>query len=379
MRILFTGIHRPNRSPSQRFRFEQFIEPLRARGHHCTQSWIIEEDEDRVFYQTGGAAQKAWIALKGAVRRAREMQPWNLSNRYDVVVVQREAYFAGGPLFEALIAHSSAKLVFDFDDAIWIPGVSKANRMFSWAKPANKTRRIVGMSDAVFAGNSYLAEWASQYSQQVTVIPTTIDTDWHRPCSNSGRPVHAPVCIGWTGSFSTVPYLRRLVPTLERVQRRYGDRVWFRVIGDPAYQEPSLGIQGLRWNAETEVEDLHPIDIGLMPLPDDAWSKGKCGCKALQYMAVGVPPIVSPVGVNTDIVAHGENGLVADSDDEWFEAICRLVEGPELRRSMGAKARQTVVSRYSSPAWIDRYEQALRSVAEVAQTSKVTASSASSC
>jgi glycosyltransferase involved in cell wall biosynthesis len=122
-------------------------------------------------------------------------------------------------------------------------------------------------------------------------------------------------------------------------------------------------VEALPWNLNSEVDDLSLIDIGLMPLPDDEWARGKCGLKALQYMALGIPPIVSPVGVNSDIVTHGENGLIATTNDEWFDSIKLLVEDEPLRRQLGAAARETVVERYSGQAWAPRFVQILEEAA----------------
>jgi glycosyltransferase involved in cell wall biosynthesis len=200
--------------------------------------------------------------------------------------------------------------------------------------------------DAVIAGNRYLADYALQYNDRVVVIPTTIDTEYHQP--ESGRN-HNPgqVCIGWTGSMTTVRHFREAESALLRIRDLFGERVRFKLFGYGGYENKDLGIKGIPWTTETEVEELKDMDIGIMPLPDDEWSKGKCGFKALQYMAMEIPPVVSPVGVNTEIIEDGVNGYLASTEDEWVSRISHLIENAEHRKEIGERARQTIIDRYS--------------------------------
>lgn len=362
MRVLFMGMHRPGRSPSQRFRFEQYLPYLRDHGVECDVSFLLGPSDDRIFYGPGNALQKARIAATSLDQRRVETTRTHL-DRYDAVYIQREALFFGPPIIERRIARSDTALVFDFDDAIWIHVISASNRWASSLKFAHKTREIVGLADLVLAGNPYLADFARDHrARRVEVIPTTIDTAYHVPNPHP-RPADAPVCIGWTGSFSTLVHLEGAVRPLRRIQERYGDRVTLRVIGDGSYRNEALGLTGLPWRLDTEIQDLWPIDIGIMPLPDDEWARGKCAFKGLQYMALAIPTVMSPVGVNTDIVVHGENGFLASTEDEWVDRLSQLIEDAELRRRMGAAGRQTIIDGYSVLSQRDRYLSLFRSLA----------------
>jgi glycosyltransferase involved in cell wall biosynthesis len=223
----------------------------------------------------------------------------------------------------------------------------------SWLKRPGKVPRLIALADQVWAGNEYLAGYARRFNHAVHVVPTTIDTDRQRPCPGAD-PV-APVCLGWTGSPTTLRHFDLAVPVLRRIRERFGDGVTFRVIGDPTYRQDDLGIRGMPWREATEIEDLCAIDIGLMPLPDDEWAKGKCGLKALQFMAMEMPVVTSPVGMNTLLISDGANGFLASTDDEWFERLAALIESPELRRTIGRAARETVVSRYSVESQKETY------------------------
>jgi len=175
-------------------------------------------------------------------------------------------------------------------------------------------------------------------------------------------PGRAPdrVCVGWSGSFTTIEHFETALPALRLVKEKYGDRVYFKVIGDGSYRNAELGITGLPWRKDTEIQDLSEIDIGLMPLPDTEWAKGKCGLKGLQYMALEIATIMSPVGVNSTIIEDGVNGYLADGPAEWADKIGHLVENAGLRQQLGAASRQTVVDHYSLLSERDRYVQLLR-------------------
>jgi glycosyltransferase involved in cell wall biosynthesis len=245
--------------------------------------------------------------------------------------------------------------VFDFDDAIYLSAASAANRRFAQLKTPRKVANVARRARLVLAGNGHLANWASAYSDDVEVIPTTIDTDLYRPV---GRPHDGPICVGWSGSPPTIEHLRLLEPVLLDLQRERG--VAIRVIGDASYRLNGADIEAHEWNARTEVEDLSPIDIGVMPLPDDEWSRGKCGLKALQYMALGIPTVMSPVGVNRAIARDGA-AILASSDTEWAQALRALIDDPELRARLGEIGRARVEKEYSVHAVAPRWEDALRS------------------
>jgi glycosyltransferase involved in cell wall biosynthesis len=163
------------------------------------------------------------------------------------------------------------------------------------------------------------------------------------------------ICIGWSGSITTIKHFEFALPFLRELKKKYGTGISIKVIGDGTYVNEELGIRGLPWRKDDEIKELSSFDIGIMPLPDDEWAKGKCGLKGLQYMALGIPTIMSPVGVNTEIIQDGENGMLATAVEEWIAKIERLINDPDLRHKMGRKARQTVEEKYSVNAWKDRY------------------------
>jgi glycosyltransferase involved in cell wall biosynthesis len=249
--------------------------------------------------------------------------------------------------------------VLDFDDAIYLSNTSDANRGLAKLKFAGKTAIIARHAELVVVGNEYLAGWAAQHAARVDVIPTTVDTVTYTP-RRAVRDRDRDVCIGWSGSVTTARYLDAITPVLRDLQRRYGVRI--RVIGDEEYRISGADVDAIRWQANSEVEDLQEIDIGVMPLPDDEWARGKCGLKALQYMALGIPTVMSPVGVNRKI-ASGGSAWLAESTEDWSRALTELILDSRLRDTLGRKGRERVEHEYSADVAAPRWAEALRSVA----------------
>ncbi|MEN8251770.1 MAG: glycosyltransferase family 4 protein, partial [Bacteroidota bacterium] len=328
-KVLFIGMHRPNRSPSQRYRFEQYFPFLEANGIQCDLSYLIGEEDDKLLYKKGHYWAKLNIFLKSIRQRRKDIKR---AKTYDYIFIQREAFMTGTTWFEKQLVKSEVPVIFDFDDAIWTNDPGQHLGVLGRLKRPEKTSEIISLANKVIAGNQYLANYASEYNKKVEVIPTTIDTRLYQP---SFKPERDQLVIGWTGSFSTIKHFEMVLPVLKKLKERFGNKISFSVIGDASYVNDPLNIKGIPWNSATEVEDLQAIDIGIMPLPDEEWTRGKCGAKGLQYMGLGIPTIMSPVGVNTEIIQDGENGFLASSDKEWVDKISRLIESSELREKLG--------------------------------------------
>lgn len=349
-RILFIADHRPDRSPGQRYRFEQYLDVLEAHGYRCSLSYVLNAADDHVFYRPGNYLRKALIVAKSFWVRWCD---WRKRDDYDIVFIFRNCVLTGSLYFEKKWSKSGKPIVFDFDDAIWKNDTSHANRLFAWLKRPEKIKFTISISHSVLAGNAYLADFARHYSNKVSIVPTTIDTERYR-CARPER-LGSPVVIGWTGSITTIKHFLWAKPALLEIKKKYKSAVRFVVIGDENFADAELGIQGQAWRSETEAEDLSVLDIGIMPLPDDAWTKGKCGLKGLQYMALGIATVMSPVGVNATIVQDGVNGRLARTTAEWIQVLTELIENPGLRHQLGESARKTVESEYSKNHWKQEY------------------------
>jgi glycosyltransferase involved in cell wall biosynthesis len=334
---------------------------LSQRGVEITYAPFESDELHKVLYQPGKMRRK--ISL--VTRRFRErLSLMNSAKQYDVCYLFREAALLGPPLIERLLRRKGIPIVFDFDDAIFVSYRSPSNGYLSYLKFANKTKTICALASHVMVGNPYLAEYARQFNEHVTVVPTTIDTEKYQVRDRAASDV--PI-IGWTGSFSTVQHLDTLRGALQKLARR--ERFRLRVIGTPEYHLEGVDVEAMPWRSETEIQDLEPVDIGIMPLPDDAWSKGKCGLKALQFMALGIPVVCSPVGVNTVIIQNAKNGFIAGREDEWVESLTQLLRSAALRGTIGMAGRVTVEQTYSATTQAPRVFEIFQSSARKASES----------
>ena len=347
-KVLFVVAHRPGRSPGQRFRFEQYLAYLEEKGFSCDFSFLLNEKDDAVFYSNGFYFRKFLILLRSIRQRFKDLKR---AREYDIVFIYREAVMFGSAFFEKKFKKSGAKIILDFDDAIWLMDVSEGNKKLRWLKRPSKTADILRISDMAFVGNSYLAKYAAQFNSNIKIIPTTLNTE---KTIVQNKESDGTVCIGWTGSNTTLKHFDLAIPFLKKVQEKYPGKIRIKLISNVNHAE-GCDITFCKWSKEKEIEDLSEFDIGIMPLPDDDWARGKCGFKGLQYMALGIPAVMSPVGVNTEIISDGENGFLAGSEAEWIEKLSLLIESPELRKKIGDCGRKTVEEKYSFHAWKDEY------------------------
>ena len=353
-KILFLTLHRKGRSPGQRFRHEQYLDYLESEGFEISYSPMLNERQDKIFYGSGKTLLKVGVGISALLKRIKDVFR---ANRFDYIFIYRDAFFFG-TFFEWLFKKSKAKLIFDFDDSIWLQDKNPNQSFFQKLKNPEKTGKIISFCELTIAGNDYLANYARNHTNNITIIPTTIElNEYVRVDSEKSHP---GVCIGWSGSFSTIKHFESALEPLRKIKDKYSDRVYFKVIGDGNYKNEELNIQGLSWKSETEVHDLCEIDIGIMPLPDDDWSKGKCGLKGLQYMALEIPTIMSPVGVNSDIIQDGENGFLAGPSEEWVEKLSLLIENADIRKKVGAAGKKTVENDFSVEANKEKWLKAFQ-------------------
>lgn len=353
MKVLFLIPHPLGVSPSQRFRFEQYFDILKARGHRFSVQSFLNSDNWRSFFTPKNFHIKLFALFSGFAKRFSML--FTVSG-YDLVFIHREASPIGPPVIEWLLAKVlQKKIIYDFDDAIWLTDRSVEPVIVRLLKWRSKVAAVCRWSYKISCGNEYLCVFARQYNNRVIYNPTTVDSiHRHNPDLYRKQRHNNTVVIGWTGSHSTLKYLNSLQVVLQDIESKFPD-VELLVIAD---RKPDLALKNFRfkpWREDTEITDLLTIDIGIMPLPDDEWAKGKCGFKALQYMAIGVPAVASPVGVNTRIIDSGRNGILCSTDEEWRTALSMLIQDQNLRIKLGSEGRKKIIAAFSVTANTDNF------------------------
>lgn len=332
----------PEEAAGCRFRVAQYIPYLRQAGFEVTISAFYTPAFFEVVYRRGHYLKKAAMFLAHAARRLREL----LSiAQYDLVLLYREAVPLGPPVVERLIAARGIPIVYDFDDAIFLPNVSQANQAISFLKNPGRVSTILRLSNEVVVGNEFLAAYARRYARSVTVIPTVVDTTRFRPRAGE-RESDRELVVGWIGSPTTFPYLETLADVLREVAARHRFVLKVSGAGRPV-NFPGVNVQVVPWSMGDEVTLFNSCDVGVYPLTDDDWSRGKCGFKAIQCMACGVPVVAAAVGVNREIIEDGVNSFLAATREEWIAKLSRLLSDADLRARMAAAGRRTIEEGYS--------------------------------
>jgi glycosyltransferase involved in cell wall biosynthesis len=345
-----------NTVPGQRYRIEQWESDLEARGIDVSYFSFADPELVKAMPKAGNYIGKFAGIGRAFARRLSQIRELS---RFDVVLIYRAAAMAGPAFFERWLQRKGKPLIYDFDDAIFLTHAHEANKLFSWAKFAGKTGSICKMSDAVTVGNEWLADYARKFNPNVTVIPSSVDTTIYVPAVNR---TNKKIVVGWTGSSTSQTHLEMFVPLLKELIERYP--VEIQVHSDRSPDLPGVPVVWHKWTPENEVEIISGFDIGIMPMPDDEWSQGKCSMKALLYMSLAVPTVCSDIGMNREVIEQGVNGFLAGTNEEWLDAIGGLVESPELRAEMGRKARETVVENYSTEICAARFADVVRKTVE---------------
>lgn len=341
------------RGASSRHRILQFLPWLAERGVSCEVAPLLGDRYLDALYARGSVDVRE--VIRGYTRRARQLRS-NLP--HDLVWVQQDFFPWVPHLLESRLRPQRVPFVLDIDDAFFHRYDAHRNPVVR-AVLGKKLDRAMADAALVIAGNRYLAERATGAGAHwVEILPTVVDLRAYESAAVPVRP-DTPCTIVWIGSPTTAVYLRTIGRALRTVQERIGAHI--RVIGAP----PDFSLEGVRldlrpWNESAEIPELLGADIGIMPLLDTPWERGKCGFKLIQYMAAGLPVVGSPVGVNEEIIDHGTNGFRARSEHEWADALVRLGADPRLRRALGGAGRETVRRRYSLDRTAPRLEELLR-------------------
>ena len=327
----------------QRFRFEQYLDFLSENGYDISTFPFLDKQTNDNLYNNSNFTFKLISILKALCKRFFLL--FSIS-KYDYIFIYREANLMGPPFFEFFVAKIlKKKIILDFDDAIWKQKTGIGNKFIARLRHSkNKTEKLCAWAYKVSCGNHFLCKYAQNFNENIIYIPTTIDTqNLHNQIKTHQKKLK--IIIGWTGSFSTMVYLDMVYEVIEKLAQKYN--IEFHIISNEKPKVNKNFIVYKTWNKATEIEDLMQFDIGIMPLFDTEWEQGKCGFKALQYMSLSIPAIVSPVGVNTEIVENNKNGLFATTSSDWFKKLSILIESAAYRQQLGKEGRKTIEKHYS--------------------------------
>ncbi|MGA2516677.1 MAG: glycosyltransferase [Thermodesulfobacteriota bacterium] len=326
MRIIFLT---HSSDQGHRFRVEQYFPYLIAHG-----------------------VEPKWQPLSGSWRK--RLILYRQLPLFDAVCIQRRLL---SPFEFYWIRKKSSRILFDLDDAVMYRSSSSPHphSLSRWLK----FRSMVKGSDVVTVGNRFLKSQVFKVDsgKRVFVIPTCIDTNLYLKKKKTSN--HREIILGWIGTKGNLKYLKKLEPVFETIRQRF-PQVKLKIVSNDFYDSLHLPVVKKLWKLEDENEDLISFDIGLMPLDDDLWSKGKCGLKIIQYLSVGVPVVCTPVGVNSDIVKDGENGFWATNHQEWVDRLSNLIQDQQLRHRMGLKGIEAVEREYSLKVTSEKFFQVLQ-------------------
>lgn len=348
MKILLLSRYGPL-GASSRVRFLQYIPFFQSQGIEVAVEPLLSDAYLRSLYSGGSRWRQA---VRGYTHRCLMLLG---TRRFDAVIIEKELFPFLPAIVERFLRLARVPYVVDYDDALF-------HRYDRHRLPL--VRRLLGRkidvvmrhSATVIAGNNYLAERAQKAgAKKIEIIPTVVDADRYQP--KIKVPGTFPI-VGWIGTPQTSRYLNPLLPVFESLQKEMP--VCFVAVGAREKDFAGTPVETWPWSEETEVDAIQKFDIGIMPLEDSPWERGKCGYKLIQYMACGVPVVASPVGVNCEIVKEGENGKLADTVDQWHQALSEMLKAGQPRlEEMGKAGRKIVVDWYSLQAQAPRLVDAI--------------------
>lgn len=349
----------PIEAAATRYRLQQFVKPLADRGIALTIKPFIDSKSFNSLYERRAWLHTGFGLLKATVLRLKDLYA---ARKADVVLIQREAMIFGPPVIEWLTTSIAKRpMILDLDDATYVPYTSPTYGAFGKAlKWFRKTDDLIRWSTIVTCGNRAIAEYAQSKGAVTRIIPTVVDTDIFIP---KPRLANAPVVLGWIGTHSTFPYLREIFPVLQELALTYQFTLKIVGAGTSAVAIPGVAVENQEWQLDREVEDFQALDVGLYPIDASLyaakWAAGKSGFKAIQYMAVGIPFVASPVGAMAEIGKVGVTHLHATTKDEWLEGLGSLLADAQMRKTMGEAGREHALKHYLLSDHADTLAQAL--------------------
>jgi glycosyltransferase involved in cell wall biosynthesis len=351
MKVLALVPNLPGHAPGQRGSIELWESVLAENDIEIRYAPFETERLHKILYRSGAHASKAAEMIKAYVERIRLLARLD---EFDAVFVYREAALLGPAFLEKRIAKKKP-IIYQLDDPLFVPYRSPSNGYLSYLKFFGKIKEIIRISKVVMVNSTHIREFAAEFNSNIWQVPSIVDTDKFkfRP-----RPEMHRVCVGWSGSPTTIKNIRMIERPLQALSK--ANNCDIRFIGGEDFGLEAVDYTAQKWCGDTEVEDLRKLDIGLVPLPPNAWNKYKFIMKTAQYMALGIVPVGTPMASNTEVIDHGVNGFLASNDEEWLELINTLISDSALRNDMSRRAAADAVAKYSLSANREKIVAAFR-------------------
>ncbi len=352
MKILFI-VPYPTEGPSNRYRVEQYLPFLKEKGIEYSLRPFISRDFFRILYQKGRLTLKTCYFLYSALNRLTDLVR---AVKSDLVFVHIESFPFGPAAWEWLFSRIGRPIIYDFEDAVYLKDFRQESKPMSFLRFPEKFYQILKLSSQVVVCNRYMRDFVSPFNNNITVIPTSIDTQKFRIKDYSLR--RYKITIGWIGSHSTLYCLKSIEPVFRELAKNHVFKL--KVIGAGTdYKIPGVEVVSEDWSLEKEVENFQSLDIGVYPLPGDERAMAKTPFKTVQYLSVGLAVVASAIGGNLEIIQDGKNGFLAKNNEDWVKKLSLLLKDSALRQRLGIAGRKTVEARYSLAVNADKFVEVL--------------------
>lgn len=352
MKVLTLVPNQKGYVPGQRGSIELWETVLQAAKIELDYEPFETEKLRRILHESGSKTVKAFEMINSYVQRLGLLRK---IDEYDAVFIYREAALLGPAFLEKIIARRKP-VIYQLDDPLFMPYKSPSNGYLSYLKFFGKIKEIIRVSKVVIVNSSHIRDYALQFNKNIWQVPSIVDTNQfvYQPFPENLQ----RVCVGWSGSPSTMKNLKLVEKPLEEISQSGICDVRF--IGGTDFDLKNVKYTAQKWNGATEVDDLRRMQIGLAPLPKTVWNERKFIMKTAQYMALGIVPVGTPIASNPEVIQHGENGFLAGNDKEWIEYLTILVKDSKLRNKMSVKAAQDAKAKYSLEANAPKVIEAFR-------------------
>lgn len=339
----------------QRLKYEQYISYWEKNGYEVTISSFFDLNTWSVLYKKNNYAKKVLGTIKGYYKRIQDIKN---ASKYDVIYIFLWVSPLGKFFFEKALLKKAKKVIYDFDDSIFLESKNWFQNIFRNPKKFNY---LIKNAHHVVLSSPFNLDRCKKINlnKSASYIPCSLDTSRFKPISNNVV-LNKKIVLGWTGTFSSIPYLNSIRNILIKLKQERDFKLL--LITNFDYEFPEMDLDVIEWKKESEISDLNKIDIGLYPIHMDEWSLGKGGLKMMQYMAIGIPGVATNYGTAQHIVDHGSNGYLVSTDQEWVDVLKLLIDNKNLRNDIGVKARYDLEKNYSYNAVKNLYLDILNSI-----------------